>query len=199
MIYGVPEESVTSDQRRVGKAVNFGIIYGQTAFSLAEQLGMSEHQMDNLIYRFFRGYRGISRWVPEIETVAARDGYALTHYCRRRRPEGLGDGFGTPGALRRAVNAAIQGTAADIMKMAIVRVHEALPGGCSLLLTVHDSLLVEVPSADVDEAAAVLRHVMECPPPDFGVPLKVNIRTGRTWAVCKEAGKEDRLEMATAA
>jgi DNA polymerase-1 len=198
-IYGVDERYASAAQRDMGKAVNFGIIFGQSAFSLAEQLGMWEHEMDDFIYRFFCGYRGVSRWIREIETVAARDGYSLTHYCRRRRPAGLGRGFASRGILRQTVNAVIQGTAADIMKMALVRAHQALPAGCSLLLTVHDSLLVEVPSADVDEAAAVLRQATEFPPPEFAVPLKVTIRSGRTWAECKEAGHAMRLEMADAA
>ena len=198
LICGVPEEAVSADQRRVGKAVNFGIIYGQSVTSLADQLGIPEDEADQAIYRFFRGHAGVARWVSQIEQEAANDGYVLTHYCRRRRPAGLGRGFGSPGTLRQAVNAVIQGTAADIMKMAIVRAHEALPSGCSLLLTVHDSLLVEAPSGDLERVSEELRQAMEQAPLDFCTPLKVNLRTGSTWAECKETGHDMQLELAAA-
>ena len=193
-IYGISEDAVSREQRRVGKAVNFGIIYGQTQAGLAGQLRISEPEAAAAIEGFFTAFPGVRPWIRQTEESAAVNGYVLTHYCRRRRVPGLGGSRASRSTLRQAVNAVIQGTAADILKMAIARFHQEMPPECSPVLTVHDSLLVETPACLAPMVERELKRIMEMAPPDFSVPLEVNIRAGRTWAECKNIESEEGFD-----
>ena len=190
MIYGISEQLVSHDQRQVGKGVNFGIIFGQTPWGLARALQIGEQEAAAAIESFFRGYCYVRPWIDQIESFATANGYVLTHYCRRRRlATRLNNPNEAQAALREAVNAVIQGTAADIVKMAVTRVHWALPASCRLLLCVHDSVLIEVPEAETEAVGLLVQETMELAPLDFTLPLKVSVHTGETWADSKAAGR----------
>ena len=125
-------------------------------------------------------------------TLCHRSGNKLTKlflsafYGRRRLlPEIRGGNHAVAAAERRAVNTVVQGTAADIMKLALARLHDRLPAKARLVLTVHDSVVLEVPADRVEQVRHQVVAVMETPPPGFAVPLRVDVSTGRTWAECK--------------
>ena len=185
---GIPEDQDTEAQRQeVGKPVNFGIIYGETKFGLSSQLGVSQDQAQSFIDGYFRGYPLVRQWIDNVKEQARRQHWVLTLYGRRRQ---LAQFWPTCGAeqeklCRQAVNTVIQGTAADIIKMALARLYGCMQPDWRILLTVHDSVIVEVPDRAVNQAAEHLRAEMEKPPPCFFIPLKVTAKHGRTWAQCK--------------
>jgi DNA polymerase I len=185
MVFSVPPESISDAQRRIGKDVNFGIIFGQTPVGLANKLRVREDEAASAIERFFAGYPAVRPWIQQTETFAATHGFVQTLYGRRRRLVGLYDPTASRGILRQAVNAVIQGTAADILKMALARVYRGLRNSSRALLTVHDSILLEAPDREVEDIEPVLRDLMEQAPPGFTLPLKVRIHSGRSWAECK--------------
>jgi DNA polymerase-1 len=185
---GVPEEKVSPEARdAIGKPVNFGIVYGETEYGLAENLGIGINQTQSFIDGYFRMYPMVRQWIEQIQSQALRRGCVETLYGRRRYLPDISsrDPKAADHALRQAVNTVIQGTAADINKLAIARLHRALPSDCPMLLTVHDSVLLEVPSRRAEEIAAMVRDVMEIQPPGFSVPIKAEVRSGRTWRECK--------------
>ena len=122
-----------------------------------------------------------------MEQQVVRDGQVRTLYGRRRHlPDVWSRNKATKQqALRQAVNTITQGTAADINKLALARLHRALPENCRLLLTVHDSVLLEVPKGEADEAGRLVKRVMQTPPPEISVPLVAAIRCGDCWADCQ--------------
>jgi DNA polymerase-1 len=182
----IPEEHVTQAQRdTIGKVLNFSIIYGMTPLGLADKLGVPVEEAQRLLARYWKDYPEVPRWAEGVRRAAWRDGFVTTLYGRRRRLPGLRSDEQQAHAMREAVNTKIQGTAADINKLALIRLHRALPPDCRLLLTVHDSVLVEAPEPRAAEVAAHLQKVMEEPPPGFDVPIKVKARWGATWKECK--------------
>jgi len=192
---GIDEADVTVEQRNtIGKAVNFAIIYGQTPQGLAATLDIDPDQAQDFIDAFFAGYPAIRNWQQAVERQVIRDGQVRTLYGRRRYlPDVWSRNKATKQqALRRAVNTIIQGTAADINKLALARLYKALPSNCRLLLTVHDSVLLEVPKGETKAAGRLVRQVMQAPPPDFSVPLVVAVRCGRCWAECQQAIDVDK-------
>ena len=186
---GIAMGDVSDRQRNgIGKEINFGVIYGQTGRGLAEKLGSSRAEAQGFIRRYFDRHPRIEKWIHRTEFDAQDDGCVRTLYGRRRLfsdSENWDSDWRVSKNLRQAVNHVIQGTAADIFKLALVRLAGALPADCRMLMAVHDSILVEVPCDQVKQVMRVIREALEEPPPGFKVPLVVKIRQGHTWAECK--------------
>lgn len=176
-------KEITAADRAIGKKVNFAIIYGQTDQGLAKELGISPLDAEEHIDRFMDGYPGVRDWIEATKDLASKQGYVTTMFGRRRRlPElASADERVVERALRQAVNAVIQGTAADLNKLALIRLYEALDPDCRMLLTVHDSVLLEVPEDRADEIAEQVGEIMAEKPEGFRVPLEVDVRVGGSW------------------
>lgn len=184
-IFGVQPEDVTADLRGQAKAVNFGIIYGMGAKRLAEQTGVSLSEAKDFIERYFEAYPGIKTYTESLITKALQYGYSETLLGRKRQISGLTDA--NRGIVSRAeniaVNAPIQGSAADIIKIAMIKLHDSLKrfgDQASLILQVHDELLVECSEDIVDEVILLIRQGMENAV-EFAVPLTVEVGRGKTW------------------
>jgi DNA polymerase-1 len=180
---------VTKEQRNgYGKMLNFAILYGQGAAGLSRTLGISESEAKRRIAAYFSSYPQVQQWKQIVEQQAMESHEVRTLYGRRRTLPDVGscDTSRRRPALRQAVNTVIQGTAADINKFALVCLYNSLPETCRLLVTVHDSVLIEVPEDDVETIAKLVKNVMQTPPPKFSVPLVVDVQYGRTWADCKK-------------
>lgn len=188
-VFGVPPEAVTPEMRKSAKAVNFGIVYGISAFSLSEDLGVTRAEADDYIKSYFRTYPGIERYLSETVERAKREGYVTTLSGRRRSIPELTSGKGMLKKFgeRIAMNSPIQGTAADIIKKAMIRVDRALQKAAldaRLILQVHDELIVECSKKDVSAAAEILRREMEGVM-QLAVPLTVELNIGDSWYECK--------------
>ena len=188
-VFGVPPEAVTPEMRKSAKAVNFGIVYGISAFSLSEDLGVTRAEADDYIKSYFRTYPGIERYLSETVERAKREGYVTTLSGRRRSIPELTSGKGMLKKFgeRVAMNSPIQGTAADIIKKAMIRVDRALQKAAldaRLILQVHDELIVECSEKDVSAAAEILRREMEGVM-QLAVPLTVELNIGDSWYECK--------------
>lgn len=184
---GVPEGSITPEQRKIGKRINFGIVYGQTEHSLSRQLGVSRDEAKQFIDRFFAGYPQVAAWIEHVKQQAHACGYVCTLYGRRRILPGLqsADPGEVAHAERQAVNTVIQGTAADLFKLALPRIQAVSAPDCKMLLVNHDSVLLEAPERAVEEVARQVAGVIESPIPEFAVPLRVDWGSGKNWADCK--------------
>lgn len=188
-VFGVPPEAVTPEMRKSAKAVNFGIVYGISAFSLSEDLGVTRAEADDYIKSYFRTYPGIERYLSETVERAKKEGYVTTLSGRRRSIPELTSGKGMLKKFgeRVAMNSPIQGTAADIIKKAMIRVDRALQKAkldARLILQVHDELIVECSEKDVSAAAEILRREMEGVM-QLAVPLTVELNIGDSWYECK--------------
>ena len=184
-VFHVPFEEVTPLQRRNAKAVNFGIVYGISEFSLAEDLGVGRYEAKDYIESYLDHYRGVRRYMKQV-VVDARDmGYTQTIYGRRRSiPELKSSNFNVrSGAERIALNTPIQGTAADLIKLAMIRVDAALRRDfpqAKLILQVHDELIVECPEEIAAEVAALVSREME-QVASLNVPLTAEAKWGKSW------------------
>ncbi|MBC8070008.1 MAG: DNA polymerase I, partial [Deltaproteobacteria bacterium] len=186
-VFDVPEAEVTDEQRRIAKAVNFGVVYGQTAFGLAQQLGIPRGKAGSYIRAYFERVPGVDRYMRELITIATAKGFAETILGRRRRiPELAERGASKSYGERIARNTPIQGSAADILKLAMIRVADALGDQpwAPMLLTVHDELIFECDAGRVDELVSIAKPLMEGAA-DLSVPLRVDAGSGPTWAACK--------------
>lgn len=184
-IFGVELDEVTSAQRRAAKAVNFGLVYGQTDFGLARSLGITKAEAASYIEAYFRRYPGVKIYMDEIVTRARKDGYVSTLFKRRRYLPEIGSrNFQRRSfAERTAINTPIQGTAADIIKLAMVEVEKRLDteGLVSrMLLQVHDELVLETTSDELKRVARLVRTAME-DVVDLDVPLVADVKTGSNW------------------
>ena len=188
-VYGVPLDEVTSAMRSAAKAVNFGIVYGISDFGLARNIGVSRKQAAEFIERYLSRYAGIRRFMDSAVAQGKLMGYVTTLFGRRRYLKELSSpnynirSFGE----RAAMNSPIQGTAADIIKLAMVEAHRALTREglkARLILQVHDELIVESPPEEIDRASELLRSAMEGVA-SLRVPLKVDLCVGRDWNACK--------------
>ncbi|HET8733037.1 MAG TPA: DNA polymerase I, partial [Anaeromyxobacteraceae bacterium] len=184
--YGVAPGEVTPEMRRVAKMLNFGIAYGLSAFGLSQRLDLPPKEGQAIIDRYFARYAGVKRWLGEIVASARRDGEVRTLFGRvRPMPEiSARNPALRQGAERTAINTPIQGTAADLVKIAMLRVHAALARerlDARLLLQVHDELVVEAAERAVEPAAALLKREMEAVE-GLSVPLVVEVGHGRSWA-----------------
>jgi len=184
-VFGVPDFLVTDDMRSRAKTVNFGIIYGQSEFSLAGELKISRKEAKEYIDSYFRHYSGVKNYMETTIENARQSGYVTTVFGRRRYiPELAAKNFNLRSfGERAAMNAPIQGTAADIIKIAMVRVYDALKKECPearLILQVHDELICEVPEALADKAADILKREMENAV-SLSVPLRADVKVGKSW------------------
>ncbi len=183
-VFGVAPDQVTPEMRRQAKAVNFGVVYGISDFGLARNLGISRAEAGRFIDAYFKQYPRVREWLDEVVARAKADGYTTTMLNRRRYlPELNGaDAVARKGAERMALNTPVQGTAADVIKVAMVRLDGALrKTGARMLLQVHDELVVEAPAAQAKDVAAMMVRVME-QAVEIDVPLRVDAGIGRNWA-----------------
>jgi DNA polymerase-1 len=184
-ILGVPPAAVTAGMRRIAKAINFGILYGMGPQKLSEELGIPLAEAKAYIKTYLDRYRGVSRYKEEMIETARRQGYVTTLLHRRRYlPDILHPNRAVRAeAERMAVNTPIQGTAADLIKMAMIRIHERMRKEgfrAKMLLQVHDELLFELPEAEAERLIPLIRSEMEGVY-ELLVPLKVDIGKGRNW------------------
>jgi len=188
-VFQVPLEEVSEAMREKAKAVNFGIIYGISDYGLAQGVGVSRQEAQRYINSYFERYEGVREYMERVIEGARRDGYVTTLLGRRRYlPEINSSHFGRRSfAERMARNTPIQGSAADIIKLAMLRVAETIRGGgfaARLLLQIHDELLFEVEESELNFFAPVIRKDMEeaC---SLAIPLKVDLKWGLNWAELK--------------
>ena len=182
-IFGVMPGLVTAEQRRAAKAINFGIVYGMGAFRLANDLRIPRAEAQRYIEGYFARYPQVRAYMDGAIARAREKGYAETLFARRRPVAGLdvGNPMDRAAAERVAINTPIQGSAADLIKVAMIRVFDALADTrARLLLQVHDELVVEVPEEDAEAVRALLKGCMEGVA-DLVVPLVVETGKGRSW------------------
>ena len=188
-VFHVPEEEVTPLLRRNAKAVNFGIVYGISSFGLSQDLSITRKEAQEYIEQYFKTYPGVKKFLDQTVEDAKRDGYVTTLYGRRRPvPELKSSNFMQRSFGERvAMNSPIQGTAADIIKIAMLRVSRALKERnlkSKLILQVHDELLVETAAEEEEEVKAILREEMQNAA-SLKVKLEVDLHTGRNWYEAK--------------
>jgi len=184
-IYHVPIAQVTSEQRGFAKRINFGIAYGMSSFSLARSTGMTDAQAEKFMADYFRRFAGVRRWLESTKRKMSCDGYVATLYGRRRP---FNDMRGREGSeVRRnerlAVNHPVQGTAAEIVKIAMIKLQKALRAGgykARLTVQVHDELVLDVPREEVADVRELVRREME-EAVQLSVPLKAGIGVGDNW------------------
>jgi DNA polymerase-1 len=181
-VFEVSADGVTPEMRRRSKAVNFGVIYGQGESGLAKSVGITRSEAGSFIARYFQRYEGVKRFMNQT-LDAARAGEAVQSMLGRRRmlPDiKSGNRAKRFAAERIAMNMPIQGTAADLLKLAMLRLKTPVTPGTRMILTVHDELVFEVPDAEVEEAKARIRDAMQNVYP-LDVPLVVDVGHGRNW------------------
>ena len=184
-IYGIPQEEVTSRLRSSAKAINFGIMYGKGAYSLAKDIGVTVKEADAFLKNYLAAFPKVSGYMDKTIADAKACGYVSTLFGRRRAlPELASSNFNVRSSGERmARNTPIQGTAADVIKLAMVRVWKRLRDEkmeSRLILTVHDELIVEAPQAEAEKAAQILREEMEgCV--QYAVPLSTDVHAGKNW------------------
>ncbi len=190
-IFEVPLDQVTREMRRVAKMINFGLSYGMSGYGLAQRTGLSQEEANRFVESYFANYPKVKVYMEETKREAARQGYVETLLHRRRyfpelqRPK-------VPGALRRAaereaINMPIQGSSADIIKIATIRLHAALKERglkSGMTLQVHDELVLEVPEGELDVVAPLVKSIMEGAF-QLDAPLKVDMKVGRNWLEMK--------------
>ncbi len=185
-VFGIPMEGMDAMTRRRAKAINFGIIYGISGFGLARQLGITPGEARDYIDRYFQRYPGIRDYMSRMREEARSRGYVVSPLGRRCWVPGIADKNPARRAYaeRQAINAPLQGGAADVIKRAMVRLPAALKHAglkSRLLLQVHDELLFEAPESEVERLISVARQVMESAAV-LSVPLVVETGVGTTWA-----------------
>ncbi|MCB0695605.1 MAG: DNA polymerase I, partial [Saprospiraceae bacterium] len=185
-VYGVPLDEVTSDQRRNAKTVNFSIIYGAGATNLSRQLNISRKEASELIEAYFAQFQGLKNYMEETVEFAREKGYVETLLGRRRflRDIHSKSGLERSNAERMAINTPIQGTAADMIKVAMIRIQDALEAGkfrTKMILQVHDELVFDVYKPELDKVGPLIEDLMKHAIPDLKVPILVGIGTGRNW------------------
>ena len=185
-IYNIPLEKVTKDQRRHAKAINFGLIYGMSAFGLTRSTELTLAEAEDFVKAYFHQFPGVKRYLDGIRKSAARDGYVETLLGRRRYFPALKSQVNKAmknREEREAINAPIQGTAADIMKIAMLKIPGALVKAKlkgKMLLQVHDELVLECPKGELDETAQLVQQVMGSAYP-LDIPLETEARAGPSW------------------
>jgi DNA polymerase-1 len=187
-ILNVPLEHVTPSQRRLAKAVNFGLSYGQTAYGLAQATGLTQPEAEDFIQTYFERFPKVLEYIERTKVLAARQGYVETLLGRRRyfpelQPGSKASHYVRQAAERMAINAPIQGTAADIIKIAMIRLHRAFRERglrSRMILQVHDELIVEAPQDEISTVAPLMREIMEGAF-KLDAPLKADLKAGRNW------------------
>jgi DNA polymerase-1 len=189
-VYGIPLDQVTSAQRSFAKSVNFGLIYGMGAFRLARDSGLTLREAEAFIENYFARFPGVNDYLEQTRKQARETGQVETLLGRRGYFPNLAPDDKSQRAAaaeRAAINMPIQGTAADIIKIAMVKLHHALDENKlngKMILQIHDELVLEVPEAELEATAALIKDVMENAYP-LDVPLKVDVHTGSDWGALK--------------
>jgi len=189
----VPLDQVSGEMRRAAKAVNFGILYGQSPFGLAKQLGIEQEEAARFIDAYFEGYPDIEDFLGRILADCLKSGYVSTILGRRRAIRGVRAEAPRQRNLaeRTAINTVIQGSAADLIKQAMIAIHRRLRReglAASMLLQIHDELIFEVASDELDALADLVIEEM-AGAAALEVPLKVDVKAGPNWADAKPWGK----------
>jgi len=184
-VFGIPPAELTSEQRRYAKAINFGLIYGMSAFGLSKQLDIERSAAQQYMDRYFARYPGVAQYMQRTRELARREGYVETVFGRRLWLQEIRSGSPArrQAAERAAINAPMQGTAADLIKMAMIRVHDWIIRerlATRLLMQVHDELVLEVPDAEVERVRAELPELMTGVA-ELAVPLVVEVGVGPNW------------------
>lgn len=182
-VFDVPVDEVTPELRRRVKAMSYGLVYGLSAFGLSQQLGIPAREAKEIMESYFERFGGVKRYLDEVVVQARKDGYTSTVFGRRRYlPELNSDNrVARENAERAALNAPIQGTAADIIKVAMIRVDKALEGLASrVLLQVHDELVVEVAPGEAEDVQRIVEREMD-KAIELTVPLEVSVGVGKNW------------------
>ena len=184
-VFGLPEEMINDEMRKKAKAVNFGIVYGIGGFSLSKDLGISVTEASRYIKSYMMNYPSIERFQEEVVESAKTLGYTTTVFGRRRYvPELTAQNAAMRAAGKRiAMNAPIQGTAADIMKMAMINVHRRLKSDgldAQIVMQVHDELVVECRDCDIERCMSAVREEMENVA-KLSIPLTVDVTRGKNW------------------
>jgi DNA polymerase-1 len=184
-VFGLTPETVSSEQRRYAKVINFGLIYGMSAFGLAKALGIDNNAAKNYIQRYFERFAGVKRYMDDTRAQAKAQGYVETVFGRRlylpeiNSPNGPRRG----GAERAAINAPMQGTAADLIKLSMVKIQQVLdaePRGIRMIMQVHDELVFEVPDSEVDWLTTEVPRIMASVA-ELKVPLLAEVGVGANW------------------
>ena len=188
-VFHVPQDQVTHQMRSRAKAVNFGIVYGISAFSLSQDIGVTVQEAKEYMDRYFATYTGVKQYMTDVVDKAREQGYVETLWHRRRAlPELKSSNFNMRSFGERvALNMPIQGTAADIIKLAMVRVHSRLAReglAAQLIMQVHDELIVECPEEETPRVEALLQQEMQGVA-ELSVPLLAEAHTGRNWLAAK--------------
>jgi DNA polymerase I len=192
-VHSVPLDQVTSEMRRKAKAVNFGVIYGQSAFGLAKSLHIDKQEAAKFIDAYFDRYPGVSQFMERTLADCRRRGYVSTILGRRRAVQGIRERSSLNDSQQRnlperiAVNTVIQGSAADLIKKAMIQVHHRIRHDrlkARMLLQIHDELIFEAPEDQIEDLARLVRQEMSLVE-EFSVPLKVDIKVGDNWAQCE--------------
>ena len=188
-VFHVPQDQVTHQMRSRAKAVNFGIVYGISAFSLSQDIGVTMQEAKEYMDRYFATYTGVKQYMTDVVDKAQEQGYVETLWHRRRAlPELKSSNFNMRSFGERvALNMPIQGTAADIIKLAMVRVHSRLDReglAARLIMQVHDELIVECPEEEAPRVEALLQQEMQGVA-ELSVPLLAEAHTGRNWLAAK--------------
>jgi len=192
-VYGAPLEEVTREMRRSAKAVNFGVIYGQSPYGLAKSLDIDHEQAAGFIDAYFARYPRVGEFIVKILAECRQKGYVNSILGRRRTvqgvrdPSSLGDSRQRNQPERIAINTVIQGSAADLIKKAMINVHDRMQQEglqARMLLQIHDELVFEVPSEEVDRLARLVEEEMSLVE-RLAVPLKVDVKVGDNWAECE--------------
>lgn len=182
-VYGIPMDDVTKTQRRDAKVINFGVLYGMSPHGLSAATGMNFVDAKKFIDHYFEVRGPIRAYIDETLRRAEADGYVETYYGRRRpTPDVRSSNFMVrEGAKRAAANMPIQGTEADLMKMAMLKVDERLGDLGRQVLQIHDSILVECPAENAEQVSNILQDTMEQIAPDLPIKLKVDVHVGKNW------------------
>jgi len=184
-VFGIPTSAVSSEQRRYAKVINFGLIYGMSAYGLAKSLGIDNTAAKNYIERYFQRFSGVKQYMDDTRASAKARGYVETVFGRRLYlPEiNSPNGPRRSGAERAAINAPMQGTAADLIKLSMVKVQEVLDAekrGTKIIMQVHDELVFEVPENEVDWVRHEIPRLM-AGVAHLKVPLLAEVGVGPNW------------------
>jgi DNA polymerase-1 len=185
-IFSVPIGSVTPSMRREAKVINFGIIYGMSAYGLSQQLGIEPKIAQTYIDEYFKKYAGVRTYIEKSLEEAKEKGYVTTLFNRRRYLPDI-HSTNTPvrqASERMAINTPLQGTAADIIKKAMILIQdriEQLGLAAKMIMQVHDELVFEIPEEEIPKALSLIQKEMETVT-NLSVPLKISIHSGRNWA-----------------
>jgi DNA polymerase-1 len=182
-VYGVPMDEVTKNQRRNAKVINFGVLYGMSPQGLSAATDMTFYQAKEFIEQYFEKRKPIREYIDNTLKHARTDGYVETYFGRRRpTPDVLSTNFMVRNSAERAAaNMPIQGTEADLMKLAMLEVDKRLGDLGDQILQIHDSILIECPIENKSKVSEILRDVMENIAPNLGIKLKVDVSTGSDW------------------